>query len=316
MDDLWNSARMKDASGNSQQTLHIKSGKPVNMFDAASWPAAFVQFFYGDCAPNLERPRRVGVRELFHHLSMREELEYSLDSDKHDPLLPEGGYRAPAQSRWNTPEFMAVFADVVRKINILQRTNAMWSGNAEKWSADIKMICNAKVADFEKLAGILARSGKESMSEMMRAAAEHKLLPLYKALQYLTFQTANIPLTQGYKTSLRQLGFALNLYDGPLTVFLTTNFADMYSPITATLMNGAGEPLGKREVNLLQSVPCMPTLQAMRRALAKHPMIQVRLFLLLNVALIRPKTSLLKFLGVHIAVSAVIHSAEFGFPFS
>ena len=47
-------------------------------------------------------------------------------------------------------------------------------------------------------------------------------------------------------------------------------------------MNGAGEPLGKREVNLLQSVPCMPTLQAMHRALAKHPMIQVRLFLLLD----------------------------------
>ena len=65
------------------------------------------------------------------------------------------------------------------------------------------------------------------MQEMMRVAAEHKLLPLLKALQYVTFQTANIPLTQGYKTSLRQLGFALNMYDGPLAVFLTTNFADM-----------------------------------------------------------------------------------------
>jgi hypothetical protein len=47
-------------------------------------------------------------------------------------------------------------------------------------------------------------------------------------------------------------------------------------------MNGAGEPLGKREVNLLHSVPCMPTLQAMHRALAKHPMLQVRLFLLMD----------------------------------
>ena len=57
-----------------------------------------------------------------------------------------------------------------------------------------------------------------SMPEMMRAAAEHKLLPLFKALQYVTFQTANIPLTQGYKMNLRQLGFALNLYDGPLSI--------------------------------------------------------------------------------------------------
>ena len=47
-------------------------------------------------------------------------------------------------------------------------------------------------------------------------------------------------------------------------------------------MNGAGEPLRKRKVNLLQSVPCMPTLQAMHRALAKHPMLQARLFLLMD----------------------------------
>ena len=75
-------------------------------------------------------------------------------------------------------------------------------------------VCVAKVEHFEQLAAILARHGQQSMPEMMRAAAEHKLLPLFKALQYVTFQTANIPLTQGYKMSLRQLGFALNLYDG------------------------------------------------------------------------------------------------------
>ena len=47
-------------------------------------------------------------------------------------------------------------------------------------------------------------------------------------------------------------------------------------------MSGAGEPLGKREVNLLDNEPQMPTLQAMHRALAKHPMLQVELFLLLD----------------------------------
>merc|ERR1712023_419399 len=125
--------------------------------------------------------------------------------------------------------------------------------------------------------GILARHGQHSMQQMMQAAAEQKLTPLFKALQYVTFQTANIPLTQGYKTSLRQLGFALDVYDGPLTIFLTTNFADVYSPISATLINGAGEPLGSRTINLLDDVPVMPTLQAMHRELAKHPMLQAEL---------------------------------------
>ena len=212
------------------------------MFEPAAWPAAFVEFFYGDCAPNLDRPRRVGVRQLFHYLANREELEYSLEADKDDPLIPGGCYKAPPQSRWNTPEFMAIFADVVRKLHILQTTKHMWEGAAPKWQVDIKAICNAKVEHFEQLSVILARLGQQSMPEMMRAAAEHKLLPLFKALQYVTFQTANIPLTQGYKMSLRQLGFALNVYDGPLSIFLTTNFADMYSPITVVLMNGCTPP--------------------------------------------------------------------------
>ena len=47
-------------------------------------------------------------------------------------------------------------------------------------------------------------------------------------------------------------------------------------------MNAAGEPLGKRKVNLLENVPEIPTLQTMHRALAKHPMLQVELFLLLD----------------------------------
>ena len=282
MTDALATARMDGAQANTPRTLHIRSGKPVNIFEAQAWSAAFVEFFYGDCAPNLDRPRRVGVRELFHYLASREELEYSLEADKDDPLIPGGCYRAPPQSRWNSPEFMAVFADVVRKLRILQTTKHMWKDSAPKWRIDIQAICDAKVEHFEQLSAILARHGQQSMPEMMRAAAEHNLLPLFKALQYVSFQTANIPLTQGYKMSLRQLGFALNVYDGPLTVFLTTNFADMYSPISVILMNGAGEPLGKRDFNLLDNEPCMPTLQAMHRASAKHPMLQVEAFLLLD----------------------------------
>ena len=219
MQEALASARMEDATANTPKTLRIKSGKPVNMFEPASWAAAFVQFFYGDCAPNLDRPRNVRMRDLFAYLAQREELEYVLESDANDPLIAGGCYRAPPHSRWNTPEFMAVFADVVRKVTILQTTQHMWRGDAPKWALDIKAICGAKVEHFEKLSRIIACHGQQSMAQIMHAAAEHKLLPLFKALQYVTFQTANIPLTQGYKMSLRQLGYGLNVYDGSLSIF-------------------------------------------------------------------------------------------------
>ena len=225
------SAHMKDAQANSPQTLHVRSGKPINAFEAQAWPAAFVQLFYGDCAPNLDRPQRVGTKHLFKYLLEREELEYKLASDEVDPLVPGGRYRAPPHSRWNTPEFTAVFADTLRKMAILTTTQHMWKNNGGQWRVDIKTICSAKVSHFEQLAAIIAQHGNQSFAQMTQAAAEHKLQPLLKALQYVTFQTANIPLTQGYKVSLRQLGYALNVYDGPLSIFLTCNFADTYPAV-------------------------------------------------------------------------------------
>ena len=292
------SARMEDAQANTPQTLHVRSGKPINAFEPQAWPAAFVQFFYGDCAPNLDRPRRVSFKHLFKYLLEREELEYKLASDETDPLVPGGCYRAPLHSRWNTPEFAAVFADTVRKMAILTTTQHMWKNNASQWRVDIKTICSAKMAHFEKLATIMAQHGHQSLAQLTHAAAEHKLQPLLKALQYVTFQTANIPFTQGYKVSLRQLGYALNVYDGPLSIFLTCNFADTYSPITATLMNGAGEPLGQRSINLLTDCPRMPCLREIHRALAKHPMLQARLYLLLDELVHRELLCMMAHIGV------------------
>eukprot|EP00969_Alexandrium_andersonii_P033777 1476327-Alexandrium_andersonii.AAC.2 len=213
------SARMENAAANTPLTLHVKSGKPINAFEPQAWPAAFVQFFYGDCAPNLDRPCRVRMRHLFKYLLEREELEYALPTDSADPLIPGGCYRAPTQSRWNTPEFMAVFADTLRKQAILTTTQHMWKGRRRQWAVDIKTICGARVEHFEKLAAILARHGQQSLAQITHAAAQHKLQPLLKALQYVTYQTANIPLTQGYKVGLRQLGYGLNVYDGPLSIF-------------------------------------------------------------------------------------------------
>ena len=140
MHEALRSARMQGARDNTGKTLHIKSGKPMNLFEAPAWAAAFVECFYGDCAPNLDRPRKVSVRELFDYLASREELEYSLPSDKENSLIPGGVYKAPPQSRWNTPEFMAIFADVVRKILILQTTKPLWTSDAAKWKGDIREI--------------------------------------------------------------------------------------------------------------------------------------------------------------------------------
>ena len=222
------------------------------------------------------------MRGLFNYLMHREELEYHLPSDADDPDIPGGCYRAPRHSRWNTPEFACIAADTIRKIRILQTTKAMFNQNAGKWMADIRSIAQASSDQFLKLQSILGNQRQHSIADLAQQARHHNILPLYNALRYVTFQTANIPLTQGYKTSIRQLGFALNLYDGPLTIFLTTNFADTYSAITATLINAAGKPLGTRKINLLKNVPDMPTLQAVHRELAKHPMLQADLFLFLD----------------------------------
>jgi hypothetical protein len=46
MTDALASARMEHRKANTPRTLHIRSGKPVNMFEAAAWPAAFVEFLY------------------------------------------------------------------------------------------------------------------------------------------------------------------------------------------------------------------------------------------------------------------------------
>ena len=70
MENALAASRRGNIKADTPRTLHIKSGQPVNMFEAQAWSAAFVEFLYGDCAPNLARPRKVGMRELFHYLAL------------------------------------------------------------------------------------------------------------------------------------------------------------------------------------------------------------------------------------------------------
>ena len=93
MTDALAASRMEGATANTPRTLHVRSGKPVNMFEPQAWSAAFVEFFYGDCAPNLDRPRRVGMRDLFHYLA-RFLLFFTRSSTTHDHNSDASGSRS------------------------------------------------------------------------------------------------------------------------------------------------------------------------------------------------------------------------------
>ena len=60
------------------------------MFESLSWVYSFFEFFHGDCVPR--HPARakeekgykaISFEKIFHALLLREELEYSLPSDRH-----------------------------------------------------------------------------------------------------------------------------------------------------------------------------------------------------------------------------------------
>ena len=63
-------------------------------------------------------------------------------------------------------------------------------------------------------------------------------------------------------------------------------------------MNGAGEPLGQRSMNLLTDCPRMPCLREIHRVLAKHPTLQARLYLLLDELVHRELLCTTAFIGV------------------
>ena len=71
--------------------------------------SCFAEFFYGDCAPNLERLAHPTFKQIFSYLMMRKEFEYSLEDD-------EEPYRAKAMCRWDKPKFAMVFASVLRSL--------------------------------------------------------------------------------------------------------------------------------------------------------------------------------------------------------
>ena len=104
-----------------------------------------------------------------------------------------------------------------------------------------------------------------------------------KALKHLLTSTAVVPLTEGNKMKLRHFGHALDVTFGPLKLFMTCNFADTYMPLTLVLFDPRNqERLVTTECNLLEELPELPPLQQMHRIVAKSPVTQAELFLLME----------------------------------
>ena len=80
----------------------------MSTFHAATLPAAYV-----------DRPKKIACKDIFGALPWREELEYHLDSDS-----PTEPYVAPARSRFDDPEFVALFADILRRMTTNQSVSA------------------------------------------------------------------------------------------------------------------------------------------------------------------------------------------------
>ena len=127
-------------------TLWVQTGAPLSLFDPAAWVACWTEFVYGDCAPNLERPAKISWRLLFKYLMNREKLEYHLDTDMVNYVTR---YKANPDSCWNTPEFAAVAADAVRKLQVLHSTKEFWANSDSKFCKDMNKIAKTTDKDFE-----------------------------------------------------------------------------------------------------------------------------------------------------------------------
>ena len=155
----------------------------------------------------------------------------------------------------------------------------------EKWNGDLAEIAELKVSDIQAFQADIPAASSGNLTALMALARDKGHTPVFKALKHIQMITANVPLTDGHKSTLRQSGHAMNLNRGPMHGFYTTNFADTWSPILAVLADGPGEPLGQRTRSLRRDAPEMPTLRDMHRIAARRPMLQAWHYLLHDAAM-------------------------------
>ena len=130
------------------------------MFDSEALPAAYTEFLYGDCVPHLKRDTKVPIQMIFAALPNREELEYQLQDD----VEP---YVASTRSRFDTPEFYAVFGSIMKTLKVFQAMGA--SMDRVGFHKDLKIIAGSSSADFVRAA--LHDSMPRSNTDLMHTVA-------------------------------------------------------------------------------------------------------------------------------------------------
>ena len=90
-----------------------------------------------------------------------EELAYHLDSD----VESHGkAYAANPDSRWNTPEFVALATDAVRKLSVLQSTKAFGDKLGHTFQQDMKVLAKTTDKDFQDFQLNMQKAALENMS--------------------------------------------------------------------------------------------------------------------------------------------------------
>ena len=262
------------------EALAVPTNQPLDSFDARTYPASYVEWWFGDGAPGLERERPMLFEQVARRLINLEEMQYSLASDT-EP------YEASPQSRFATPEIIAVLGDVVRRLRLLRGTRA--AVGRKGFSADLRALADASSDDFLEAMNIAGP--KESICS---AAARPEMPAKVKtALRTLLLSTSDVVGTEGRKAQLRYNGHGNNIFFGAPSFFATPNFADTYNPLVKLLHDGPGptshldaggapQAAGSRRDFITAAEPPMPSLRRMHEIVAQDPRAQAKFFLLMS----------------------------------
>ena len=279
--------------------LAIPTQEPLDSFNARTYPACYVEWWFGDGAPGLDRERPMLFEQVARRLINLEEHEYSLASDQ-EP------YKAARQSRFNNPEIIAVLGDVLRRLRLLKGTRA--AIGRKGFSADLRTIASATAEDFMEAMNI------GGPKETLGLACANPMMPatVKTALRSLLLSTSDVPGTEGRKAKLRFDGHGSNLLFGGPSFFATPNFADTYNPLVKLLHDGpaedthlvagrtgravesgggAAQPASQPSPTpqdqpgggyLADAEPTMPSLRSMHETVAADPRAQAKFFLLMS----------------------------------
>ena len=161
------------------------------------------------------------------------------------------------------------------------------------YEADLKLIskaCPEECVEVLCHAGSAAKPARQRGLDQL-AYAEDVPQNLRAALKQVLFSQVKVPFTDGYRRKLRHEGHNLNAVHGPLKLFVTGNFADVYSPVMLSMVlshdfgtvdRPAADTVELTWANLAEQNPTMCSLQEMHRRVAKCPRTQAKFWLLFD----------------------------------